>query len=74
MAEKYSPSKNWYVRTMNRLFEMGGDLITSDLSNKFISCISEFEKETDGEKFKDSTIKIYLKILKKNPNIPDSMM
>jgi hypothetical protein len=59
---------------MNRLFEMGGDLITSDLSNKFISCISEFEKETDGEKFKDSTIKIYLKILKKNPNIPDSMM
>jgi hypothetical protein len=36
LGEKYSPSKNWYVRTMNRLFEMGGDLITSDLSNKFI--------------------------------------
>ncbi len=74
LGEKYSVSKNWYVKTMNRLFEIGGDLITADLSNKFISIISDFEKETDGEKFRDSTIKIYLKILKKNPNIPDSMM
>ena len=53
---------------------MGGDLITADLSNKFISSICEYEKEIDGEKFRDSTIKIYLKILKKNPNIPDSML
>ena len=53
---------------------MGGDLITSDLSNKFIQSISEYEKEIDGEKFRDSTIKIYMKILKKNLNIPDSMM
>lgn len=59
---------------MNRLYEMGGDLITADLSNKFIQSISEYEKEIDGEKFRDSTIKIYMKILKKNLNIPDSMM
>lgn len=74
LCESYSPSKNWYVRTMNKLYEMGGDLITPDLSNKFIQSISDYEKEIDGEKFRDSTIKIYLKILKKNPNIPDSMM
>jgi AP-4 complex subunit epsilon-1 len=74
LGEKYSPNKNWYVRTMNRLYEMGGDLITPDLSNKFISSICEYEKEIDGDKFRDSTIKIYLKILKKNPNIPDSML
>jgi AP-4 complex subunit epsilon-1 len=36
LGEQFSPSKNWYVRTMNRLYEMGGDLITADLSNKFI--------------------------------------
>lgn len=74
LCEKYSPNKNWYVRTMNKLYEMGGDLITPDLSNKFISSICEYEKEIDGEKFRDSTIRIYLKILKKNPNIPDSML
>mmetsp|Transcript_19763 Transcript_19763/g.14495 ORF Transcript_19763/g.14495 Transcript_19763/m.14495 type:complete len:181 (+) Transcript_19763:1092-1634(+) len=74
LCEKYSPNKNWYVRTMNKLYEMGGDLITPDLSNKFISSICEYEKEIDGEKFRDSTIKIYLKILKKNPHIPDSLL
>jgi AP-4 complex subunit epsilon-1 len=74
LCEQYSPSKNWYVRTMNKLYEMGGDLITTDLSNKFIQSISDYEKEIDGDKFRDSTIKIYLKMLKKNPNIPDSML
>ena len=59
---------------MNKLYEIGGDLITPDLSNKFIQSISDYEREIDGEKFRDSTIKIYLKILKKNPNIPDSML
>jgi len=59
---------------MNKLYEIGGDLITADLSNKFITTISEYEKEIDGEKFRDVTIKIYLKILKKNSNIPDSLL
>ena len=59
---------------MNKLYEMGGDLITSDLSNKFIQSISDYEKEIDGAEFRDSTISIYTKMLKKNPNIPDSML
>lgn len=74
LCEQYSPNKNWYVRTMNKLYEMGGDLITADLSNKFIQSISDYEKEIDGEKFRESTIKIYQKMIKKNPNIPDSML
>lgn len=74
LCEQYSPNKNWYVRTMNKLYEIGGDLITTDLSNKFILSISEYEKEIDGEKFRDSTITIYLKMIKKNPNIPDAML
>lgn len=74
LCESFSPSKNWYVRTMNKLYEIGGDLITTDLSNKFIQSLSEYEKEIDGEKFRDSTISTYFKMLKKNPNIPDSML
>ena len=42
--------------------------------NKFIFSISEYERESDSDKFRDNTIKIYIKILKKNPNIPDSLM
>lgn len=59
---------------MNKVFEMGGDLITQDLTNKFISSIGEYQKQEDGEKFRESTIKTYIKVLKKNPNIPESHM
>ena len=74
LCESFSPNKNWYVKIMNRLFEIGGDLITSDLSNKFIQSISEFKIETDGEKFRESTLKTYKKVLKKNNQLPDSMI
>ena len=53
---------------------MGGDLVTQDLTDKFIQSISEYEKLEDGEQFRDSTIKIYLKVLKKNPAIPEALM
>lgn len=74
LGEKFAPNKNWYVRTMNKVFELGGDLITQDLTNKFIFSLGEYYKQEDGENFRDSTIKIYLKVLKKNPNIPESLM
>lgn len=56
---------------MNKLFVAGGDLVTSDITNKFIKVIS---KKIDKEKFKESTIKIYKNILKKNPSISDPHM
>ena len=59
---------------MNKLFELGGDLVTQKLTNQFIQSVGEYEKKEEGEKFRDSTIKIYLKVLKKNPNIPESLM
>jgi len=44
-VEKFSPNKTWFVKTMNKLFEMGADLITLDISNKFITVICEYEAE-----------------------------
>ena len=74
LGDKFAPNQNWYVRNMNRLFEIGGDQITQELTNRFIQSISEYEQAEQGEKFRQNTIKIYLKILKKNPNIPDALM
>jgi hypothetical protein len=74
LSENFAPNQNWYVRTMNKLFEIGGDQIKEDLINKFIWSISEYERDENGEKFRESTIKIYVKILKKNPNIPDALL
>lgn len=65
LGDKFAPNHNWYVKNMNKLFEIGGDQITGELTNKFISSISEYELADDSGKFKESTVKIYLKILKK---------
>lgn len=64
--EKHSPNKTYMVKTMNKLFEMGGDLIKTDIANKFIKVISEYEKEIDSTKFREQTVKIYKKVLEKN--------
>jgi AP-4 complex subunit epsilon-1 len=66
LGEKFAPNQNWYLKNMNKLFEIGGNQITGDLTNKFIASISEYDNVEQGEKFRDSTIKIYTKILKKN--------
>jgi uncharacterized protein YneF (UPF0154 family) len=36
--------------------------------------VSEYQKTEDADSFWESTIKIYLKVLKKNPSIPESLM
>lgn len=74
LGEKFAPSRSWYIRTMNKVFEMGGDLITQNITNKFIASLCEYQKSEEGEAFRDSTIKIYLKVLKKNPSIAESLM
>jgi len=66
LGEKFAPNQNWYLKNMNKLFEIGGNQITGDLTNKFIASISEYDTVEQGEKFRDSTIKIYTKLLKKN--------
>jgi len=66
LGEKFAPNQNWYLKNMNKLFEIGGNQITGDLINKFIASISEYDTVEQGEKFRDSTIKIYTKILKKS--------
>ena len=53
---------------MNKVFEMGGDLITQDLTNKFISSIGEYQKQEDGEKFRESKRYARGNLLAKNPN------
>ena len=42
LGEKFAPNKAWYIRTMNKVFEVGGDLITQEITNNFISSVSEY--------------------------------
>ena len=74
LAERFSINEEWFVKTINKLFEMSGELITPDISNHFIKLISEWEIEAEGDMFKQNTLVIYIAILNDNPNISDSMM
>lgn len=74
LGERFAPNQNWYVKNMNRLFEIGGSEITTDQANKFLASLSEFERSDEAEKFRSSVLKIYCKILKKSSNIPDALM
>ena len=74
LGERFAPNKAWYVRTMNKVFELGGDLITHEITSKFFSSVAEYQKQEDSEEFRESTIKIYLKVLTRNPSIPESLM
>ena len=57
LGENFAPDQAWYVRTMNKVFELGGDFISQDLINKFIFRLTDIDEEI---------IKIYVKILKKS--------
>jgi AP-4 complex subunit epsilon-1 len=42
LGEKFAPTKSWYIRTMNKVFELGGDLITQIITNNFIASVNEY--------------------------------
>ena len=31
LAEKYAPNNSWYIQTMNEVFELGGDLVKTEV-------------------------------------------
>merc|ERR1719230_1597828 len=53
LGEKFALSRSWYIRTMNKVFEMGGDLITQNITNKFIASLCEYQKSEEGEAFRE---------------------
>ena len=41
LAERYAPDNNWYIRTMNAVFELGGDLVRPDVAHNLMRLIAE---------------------------------
>ena len=74
LAERFATDKGWFIQTINKLFEIGGDLITQNISNNFIKLISEWEMEADGEKFQEYTLVLYVDILKQGTLMGDNLM
>ena len=74
LCEQYAPTKMWQVKAMNRLYEVGAELITPELTNKFIAILSDYDREEDDQEFRTTLISTYLSILKTNHHLSDPML
>ena len=43
LAERYSPDNNWFMQTMNEVFELGGSLVRKDVVHNLMRLIAEGE-------------------------------
>ncbi|XP_069767421.1 AP-4 complex subunit epsilon-1 isoform X2 [Narcine bancroftii] len=68
LAEKYAPSNEWFIQTMNTVFSVGGDVIQSDIPNNFLSLLAEgFDDEVENKQLRLYAVNSYLALLEK-PN------
>lgn len=41
LADRHSPSNEWFLKTMNLVFEYGSEYISGDILNTFLKTLSE---------------------------------
>jgi hypothetical protein len=47
LAERYAPDNAWYIRTMNSVFELGGELVRNDIAHNLMRLIAEGSGEDE---------------------------
>ena len=75
LAERYAPDNNWYIRTMNAVFELGGDLVRPDVAHNLMRLIAEGsgEDEDVDVALRRYAATQYYELLAK-PMLPDVLM
>ncbi|XP_075129552.1 AP-4 complex subunit epsilon-1 [Leptodactylus fuscus] len=64
LAEKYSPSNQWFVETMTVVFSIGGDLVHPDIPNNFLRLLAEgFGDEKEDGQLRLYAVQSYLALL-----------
>jgi len=75
LAENYAPNNEWYVNTMNTVFELGGDLVPPETAYNLMNLVAEGTGEDDAadQAFRTYAVNLYLKLLEK-PSLPDILV
>ncbi|XP_052878467.1 AP-4 complex subunit epsilon isoform X1 [Gossypium arboreum] len=72
LAEQFAPSNQWFIQTMNRVFEHAGDLVNIKVAHSLMRLIAEGFGEDDDNadsKLRSSAVESYLRILGE-PKLP----
>ncbi|XP_038623089.1 AP-4 complex subunit epsilon-1 isoform X2 [Tachyglossus aculeatus] len=64
LAEKYAPDNAWFIRTMNAVFSVGGDVVQPDIPNDFLRLLAEgFDADQENRQLRLSAVQSYLTLL-----------
>merc|ERR1719199_1775661 len=68
LAERFAPNNEWYVSTMNDVFELGGDLVPAETAYNLMRLVAEGtgEDEAADQQFRTFAVNTYLKLLEKS--------
>lgn len=68
LAERFAPNNEWYVNTMNTVFELGGDLVPAETAYNLMRLVAEGtgEDEQKDTEFRSFAVNTYLKLLEKS--------
>ncbi|GMJ00200.1 Adaptor Protein Complex 4E [Hibiscus trionum] len=72
LAEQFAPSNQWFIQTMNKVFEHAGDLVNIKVAHNLMRLIAEGFGEDDDNgdsKLRSSAVESYLRILGE-PKLP----
>jgi AP-4 complex subunit epsilon-1 len=69
IAERYAPNNTWYIRTITKLFEVAGDMVTTSTSQNLMNLIAEGTGESDEADMllRQNAVEIYVTLLREKP-------
>mmetsp|Transcript_22316 Transcript_22316/g.51701 ORF Transcript_22316/g.51701 Transcript_22316/m.51701 type:complete len:939 (+) Transcript_22316:78-2894(+) len=68
LAERFAPDNEWYVNTMNTVFELSGELVPAETAYNLMRLVAEGagEDESADQAFRVFAVNTYLKLLEKS--------
>ena len=69
IAERYAPNNAWYIRTITKLFEVSGDMVSQEVAQNLMSLIAEGtgESEEADMLLRQNAVEIYVGLLQEKP-------
>ncbi|XP_050376332.1 AP-4 complex subunit epsilon [Argentina anserina] len=72
LAEQFAPSNQWFIQTMNKVFEHAGDLVNVKVAHNLMKLIAEGfgeDDDTADSQLRSSAVESYLRIIGE-PKLP----
>ncbi|KAL2517322.1 AP-4 complex subunit epsilon [Abeliophyllum distichum] len=76
LAEQFAPSNQWFIQTMNKVFEHAGDLVNTKVAHNLMRLIAEGFGEDDNtadSQLRSSAVESYLRIIGE-PKLPSTFL